>query len=248
MKLLVVDTDRDLVEMLTSWLKTLGYDVYRAYTVERAKKEWLEQKPDLVIMDTTVQSIDMLDVCKELRGNHDALVLVVTDGRDVHDEVRCLEAGADDYLRKPFFPSQLLARIRAVSRRSRSTLERRPSSIITVGPLSVDTLHNEVTIYGNAIRLTPTESKLLHLLALSANDVCTANQIVNHVWGYNGEGDACLIKAHIRHIRQKIEPDASNPYYILTVPGVGYTLVRRPIEEAEHPERVLRVVNQYGAM
>lgn len=244
MKLLVIDSDRDLVEMLTSWLKTLGYEVYRAYNAERARVEWLEQQPDLVILDTALKDVDMLGLCRELRTKHDALVLVVTDGKDVQDEVRCLESGADDYLRKPFFPSQLLARIRAVSRRARSSLERRPSSVVTVGPICVDSLHNEVTIHGRTARLTPTEGKLLHLLAISANDVCTASQIVTHVWGYDGDGDAGLIKAHIRHLRQKIEPDPSNPRYILTVPGVGYTLIRRNEEQGtqENP-RSLRAIS-----
>lgn len=247
MKLLVIDSDRDLVEMLTSWLKSLGYEVYRAYNAERAKTEWLEQKPDLVILDTALKDMDMLGMCREMRSKHDALVLVVTDGRDVQDEVRCLESGADDYLRKPFFPSQLLARIRAVSRRARSTVERRPSSIVTVGPICVDTLHNEARLHGRTVRLTPTESKLLHLLAISANDVCTASQIVTHVWGYEGDGDACLIKAHIRHLRQKVEPDPGNPRYILTVPGVGYTLMRRneeqEVEDGEDMPHPLRVIS-----
>jgi len=243
MKLLVIDSDRDLVEMLTSWLKTLGYEVYRAYTADRAKAEWLERKPDLVLLDTSLKGIDTLAMCRDLRSKHDALILVVTDGKDVQDEVRCLDAGADDYLRKPFFPSQLLARIRAVSRRARSTLEQRPSSIITVGPIHVNSLHNEVTVDGKTTRLTPTESKLLHLLAVNANDVCTANQIVTHVWGYDTEGDVGLIKAHVRHLRQKVEPEPSNPRYILTVPGVGYTMIRHAIEETEEVARALRVVS-----
>jgi DNA-binding response OmpR family regulator len=243
MKLLVIDSDRDLVEMLTSWLKTLGYEVYRAYNADRAKIEWIEQRPDLVILDTALKGVDTLAMCRELRKEHDALVLIVTDGKDVQDEVRCLESGADDYLRKPFFPSQLLARIHAVSRRARSTLERRPSSIVTVGPLYVDSLHNEVKINGKIARLTPTESKLLHLLAINANDVCTASQIVTHVWGYDGDGDVCLIKAHIRHLRQKIEPDPSNPRYILTVPGVGYTLIRGTTEAQEETVRPLRIIS-----
>src|SRR5437763_745927 len=140
MKLLVIDNDRDLVEMLTSWLKTLGYEVYRAYTGDRAMMVWEEQQPDLVIVDTTLKDIDALAMCREMRYRHDALVLVLTDGKDVQDEVRCLESGADNYLRKPFFPSQLLARIHAVSRRGRSTLSQRPASIINVGPLCIDSL------------------------------------------------------------------------------------------------------------
>lgn len=235
MKLLVIDSDHDLVEMLTSWLKTLGYEIYQACTIERARFEWLEQKPDLVLLETSLNDVDTLALCREMRLKHDALVMVVTEEKNVHDEIRCLDAGADDYLRKPFFPSQLLAHIRAVSRRARATLVQRPSSVLTVGPISVDSLHNEVHINGKVVRLTPTESKLLHLLALNANDVCTANQIVSHVWGYNGEGDSSLIKAHIRHLRQKIEPDPGNPCYIQTVPGVGYALINCPSDERHSP-------------
>src|SRR5712691_1492757 len=172
MKLLIVDNDRDLVEMLTGWLKTLGYEVYRAYTDVNASRVWEEQQPDLIILDTRLKDMDGLTMCREMRSKHDALVLVVTDGKDVQDEVRCLESGADDYLRKPFFPLQLLARIRAVSRRARSTLDQRPSAIITVGPIRVDALHNEVTVHEKTSRLTLTEGKLLHFLATNANDVC----------------------------------------------------------------------------
>jgi DNA-binding response OmpR family regulator len=235
MKILVIDSDRDLVEMLSSWLKTIGYEIYCAYTIERARLEWLEQKPDLVLLDTSLNDVDTLVLCREMRLKHDALVMVVTEGTNAHDEVRCLDAGADDYLRKPFLPSQLLARIRAVSRRSRITLEQRASSVVTVGPISIDSLHNEVHINGKVTRLTPTESKMLHLLAINANDVCTANQIVAHVWGYAGEGDAGLIKAHIRHLRQKIEPYPSKPRYIQNVAGVGYTLIRHPFDEESNP-------------
>lgn len=236
MRILVVDSDRDLVEMLTSWLKTLGYDVRRAYTVEHAKTEWVEQEPDLVILDSALQDADGLEMCREMRSKHDAFVLIVTDGKEVQDEVRCLNAGADDYLRKPFFPSQLLARIRAVSRRARSTLKQRASSIITVGPIRVDSLHNEVSVQGKKARLTPIEGKLLHFLATNANEVCVLSQIVSHVWGYDEDGDESLIKAHIRHLRQKIEPEPDKPHYILTVPGMGYTMVRRSAEESRTKE------------
>ena len=103
-------------------------------------------------------------------------------------------------------------------------------------------MHNAVTVDGKEARLTPTESKMLHLLAVNANDVCTAGQIVTHVWGYEGDGDSGLIKAHIRHLRQKIEPNPGNPYYILTIPGVGYTLIRRSNnDENIRPLRVASV-------
>src|SRR6516164_8166862 len=243
MKLLIIDSDRDMVEMLTNWLKAYGYEVHRAYTGEQAESKWLEYEPDLVILDVALKDVDALEMCRDLRTKHDALVLVVTEGKDVHDEVRCLESGADDYLRKPFFPSQLLARIHALSRRGRSTLAQRPSSIVSVGPIRVDALHNEVSVCGTTARLTPTESKLLHLLAVNANNVCTAGQIVSHIWGFGNEGDSGLIKAHIRHLRQKIEPDAGKPCYILTVPGVGYTLVRQSSEEEKaNPKELTRTL------
>src|SRR5258708_6166718 len=236
MKLLIVDRDHNLVEMVTSWLKTRGYEVSHAFTGERACLEWQQQQPDLVIIDPTLKDMDGLAVCREMRSKHDALVLVIAESKDVQDEVRCLEAGADDYVRKPFFPAQLLARMRAVSRRGRSTLELRLSSLVTVGPLQIDSLKKEASIDDRTVRLTLTESKLLHLLAVNANTVCTADQIVTCLWGFGDDGGASLIKAHIRHLRQKIEHDPSHPMYIQTVPGVGYTFTCHHEEkEQDHP-------------
>lgn len=229
MKLLVVDSDRDMVEMLTGLLKTRGYEVQHAFSIERARRLWVEHRPDLVIMDTRVDNVDALAICRELRCAHDALVLAVPGERDMKVEVECLEAGADDYLPKPFYPKQLLAHIKALSRRVRTTLQRNPSSIIEVGPIKVDSLRHEVrTPIGATVRLTPTESRVLHILAANANDICTLGQIVTHVWGFGDSGDTYLIKAHIRHLREKIEPDPSTPRFIVTVPGVGYCLKRLP--------------------
>src|SRR5260370_12839357 len=111
MKLLVIDNDRDFVEMLTGWLTTLGYEVHRAYTGEHAMREWVEHQPDLIILDTMLKDMDALAMCREMRSKHDALVIVVTSGKNVQDEVLCLESVAYDYLHKPFFPRHLLARI-----------------------------------------------------------------------------------------------------------------------------------------
>ncbi len=231
MKLLIIDSDRNFVEMYTAWLKTFGYEVHRAYTGEQARAKWLEHQPDFVILESALKDVDALAMCRELQGKHDALILVVTEGKDSHDEVSCLQSGADDYLRKPFLPDQLLARIHAVSRRARSSVKIPPSTRIIVGPLCVDPLHNEVSIRGKTIRLTPTEGKLINLLATNADNVCTASQIVAHVWGYYGGGDSTLIKTHVYNLRKKIERDPCEPRYILTVPGIGYTLLRRLDEQ-----------------
>ena len=225
MKLLVIDSDREVAEMLTGWLKMIGYHVRQASSIEHAKVAWLEHKPDVVVVDPVYKDLDIFTVCCELRRQHDALLLIVTAEKDMKYEIRCLESGADDYLRKPFSPSQLLAHIHAVSRRARSTLQSHSPSVITAGPISVDIRSNEVTMHGKVVRLSPIERKLLHLLTMQANMVCTAEQIVTHVWGYDGDGDARFIKTHIRHLRQKIEPDPSHPLFILTVTGIGYTFV-----------------------
>jgi DNA-binding response OmpR family regulator len=234
MKLLVVDRDRDMVEMVTGWLRGRGYEVHYAFTNERARQVWLEKQPDVVIIDpeTTTNENDSLSMCRELRDAHDALVLVVarTHGEDA--ESVYLENGADGFLAKPFLPRQMLAHLRALSRRVRSTLVRNPSTIITVGPIRVDTVRHEVSMNSKNVRLTPTESRLLHLLAANANDICTLEQIVTHVWGFGEAGDTYLVKAHIRHLREKIEPVPSRPQYIITSPGVGYMLKRTATENS----------------
>src|SRR5947209_17414052 len=179
------------------------------------------------------------------RSNNVAVLLGMTEATDTQDEIHSLESCADDYLRKPFSPAQFLAHIHALSRRTSSIHVQRPSSTITIGPIRIDSLHNQVSIYDKTIRLTPTESKLLHLLAVNANQVCTSSHIVSHVWGFNNAGDSGLIKAHIRHLRQKIEPDPGNPCYIQTIPGLGYMLIPRTVEERDAREvsHALRAVS-----
>ena len=227
MKLLVVDSDRDMVEMVTGWLRTRGYEVHYAFTNQRARQVWLEKRPDVVIIDPESNDNDPLAMCRELCDAHDALVLVMTRTHGEDAESAYLENGADGFLAKPFLPRQMLAHLRALSRRVRSTLVRNPSTIITVGPLRIDTIRHEVMANNKTVRLTPTESRLLHLLAANANDICTLDQIVTHVWGFGESGDTCLVKAHIRHLREKIEPEPSRPQFILTTPGVGYMLKRQ---------------------
>ncbi|HZC04089.1 MAG TPA: response regulator transcription factor [Ktedonobacterales bacterium] len=221
---MVVDSDRDMVEMLTGWLRTRGYTVNCAFTADRIRSAWETHEPDLVILDVSMAGVDTLAVCRELRSQRDALILAVTTDRDLQMEIQCLESGADAFLTKPFMPKQLIAHLHALSRRVRSTLQRQPSSIMVVGPIHFDASRNEVTVDGRMSRLTPTESRILQILAANTGDVCTLNQIVSHAWGYGDEGDTYLIKAHIRHLREKIERVPSKPQFIRTVPGVGYSL------------------------
>lgn len=224
LNILIVDSDRDMVEMLTGWLRTRGYTVNCAFTADRIRSSWETHEPDLVILDVSMPGVDALGICRELRTQRDALILAVTTDRDPQMEIQCLESGADAFLTKPFMPKQLIAHIHALGRRVRSTLQRQPSSIMVVGPIHFDASRNEVTVDGRMSRLTPTESRILQILAANTGDVCTLNQIVSHAWGYGDEGDTYLIKAHIRHLREKIERAPSKPQFIRTVPGVGYSL------------------------
>ncbi|GAC1344464.1 MAG: response regulator transcription factor [Ktedonobacteraceae bacterium] len=227
MKLLFVDADLHFVEMFTGWLRTQGYEVHCASTGEHAKIVWKKQHPDLIILSTTLMGVDTLAMWREMQTRHHALAIALSERKDVEDEVHWLEAGVDDYLRKPFLPALLLARIHAVSRRMRPLLAPDASFLITGGSLRVNSLYDEVTIDGKVAHLTLTESKVLHFLALNANTVCTVSQIVSHVWDVENDKTLDLIKSHIYRLRQKIEPNPSNPCYILTIPGGGYTLATK---------------------
>ncbi|TMD43019.1 MAG: response regulator transcription factor, partial [Chloroflexi bacterium] len=158
-----------------------------------------------------------------MRGETNSMVLILTAHDREDDEIRGLEMGADDYLRKPFSPRQLLARIKAVMRRSTISRGASTSSFVTAGPVTLDAMRHEVTRDGVKVRLTPTESRLLHLLIMHTGQVLTTDMIIERVWGYDEAGDSGLVKTHIRHLRQKVEPDPNTPQYIMTVPGVGYT-------------------------
>jgi DNA-binding response OmpR family regulator len=222
-KIMVADDDRDMVDMLSYWLKGRGYDVIRAFDGEQAIKRWRETLPDLVILDVQMPKLDGFEVCRQMRSETNSMVLILTAFDREDDEVRGLELGADDYLRKPFTPRQLLARIKAILRRSTNGHGAANTSVVTVGPVSLDAMRHEITREGDKVRLTPTESRLLHLLMTHTGQVLTTDMIIERVWGYDEAGDSGLVKTHIRHLRQKVEPDSNNPQFIMTVPGVGYT-------------------------
>jgi DNA-binding response OmpR family regulator len=231
MKLLVVDSDRDNVDIVTGWLRMRGNYINHANTVERAKRLWLETRPDVVIIDPENMGDDSLAICDELRATHNARVLVVSRADGEHSEATYLARGADGFLAKPFETRKLLASLKALGGRNNARFTRNPLTVMTVGPLRIDNVRHEVTSGKKVIRLTPTESRLLRFLATNANDICTLDQIVSHVWGgLRQSSDSELIKAHIRHLRDKIEPESGKPHFILTSPGLGYMLKRHVAE------------------
>ncbi len=232
MRILVADDDRDQVDILYYWLKNNGYDLVRAFDGEQAVQKWRETQPDLVILDVEMPKLDGFEVCRHMAGESNALVLFLTCREREVDEVRALDLGADDYLRKPFSARQLLARIRALTRRANAAQHVNASSAVSVGPISLDSMRHEVSRNGVKVRLTPIESRLLHLLLTHSGQVLPTDTIVERVWGYDDTGDTSLVKTHIRHLRQKVEPEPNAPQYILTVPGVGYTFMAQTTSEA----------------
>ncbi len=223
MRILIADDDRELVDMLTFWLRAHGHQVIVAFDGDQAIKRWHEQPPDLVLLDIQMPKYDGFAVIRRMRPESNAMILVLTCCDREDDEVSALDLGADNFLRKPFRPRQLLAHIQAAMRRAATTSGPMNGSAITVGPVSLDVTRHEVTRNGTRTRLTPTESRLLHLLLLHAGQVLTTDTIIERVWGYSEVGDSGLVKTHIRHLRQKVEPEPGSPRYVVTVPGVGYT-------------------------
>jgi DNA-binding response OmpR family regulator len=223
MKIMVADHDRNMVDLLSFWLKKRGYEVVRAVDGKQAIKRWHEAWPDLVLLDLHLPKRDGFEVCQQMRSERHTMALILTGSDCEEDEIRGLEMGADDYLRKPFSPRRLLARITAVMRRCSYSRANAASPMITVGPITLDPLSHEVLRDKCKVKLTPTESRLLHLLMTHTGQVLTPGIISSRIWGDDEIGNTGLIKTHIHHLRQKMERDAKSPCYIVTVSGRGYT-------------------------
>ena len=227
MKIMVADVDQELVAMLSYLFKGHGYDVIHAFDGEQAMKYWRETLPDLVVLDVQLPKLDGFEVCRQMRRENNSIILILLTALDGEaNEVYGLETGADDYLRKPFSPRLLLARIKAISRRSLDIPVYSSSSTITIGPVTLDVIRLEATRNGIKARLTSLESHLLHLLMTHSGQVLPTNVIIEHVWGFDDMGLHTLVKTHIRHLRQKVELDPGNPQYIVTVSSAGYTFTK----------------------
>jgi DNA-binding response OmpR family regulator len=226
MNIMVADADPELVAMLSYLLKRHGFDVVRAFDGEQAIKYWRETLPELVILDVQLPKINGFEVCRQMQQETNSIVLFLTALSCEDDEVYGLEIGADDFLRKPFSPRRLLARINAISRRSLDIPIFSSSSTISVGSVTLNAMGREATRDGIKTRLTSMESHLLHLLMTHPGQVLPTSMIVERVWGTDDPGVHALVKTHIRHLRQKVECDPDNPQYIVTVPGAGYTFTR----------------------
>jgi DNA-binding response OmpR family regulator len=228
-KILVADDDRDLRSILAFAFKQAGYLVVEASDGEEALERFNAEEPDLVVLDVNMPRLDGFEVCRKLRSESDVPILMLTVRGQEEDVVRGLDSGADDYMAKPFSPQTLLARVRALLRRSARTAP----EVDVAGHVTLN-VEDQLLAVGNRapVRLTRLELRLVQLLLSYADRVVRSERLIGHVWGGRGGGDRELLKQLVHRLRQKLEEDPSAPAILLNEPGIGYRLVTREGEEA----------------
>jgi DNA-binding response OmpR family regulator len=219
---LVVDDELKIARLIRDYLEQAGFVVATASDGKGAIASARQLKPDLIVLDLGLPNIDGLDVIRSLRMGSNVPVVVVTARADEADRVVGLELGADDYVVKPFSPKELVARVRAVLRRTEAARLR--AEIIRTGDLTLDLPRREVRIDDKVIVLTATEFDLLHALARQPGRVFTRGQLLEAIHGVAFESYERAIDAHVKNIRRKIEPEPQRPRFLVTVHGVGYKL------------------------
>jgi two-component system KDP operon response regulator KdpE len=222
-RVLVIDDEEQIRRALRSILKARSYEVEVAETGEAGLAAAAAHQPDLVVLDLTLPGKSGLEVCRELRTWLTAPILVLSVRDSDDDKIAALDLGADDYLTKPFSAGELLARIRALLRRTVPG-EAGPASV-TVGGLTIDFARRIVTVDGDEVKLTRTEFDILAQLAHNVDRVVTSRMLLERVWGPEYVEDTQTLRVHISHLRHKIEPEGGVPRYVLTEPAVGFRLV-----------------------
>jgi two-component system OmpR family response regulator len=225
-KVLIVEDDTNLLETLKYNLRKEGYDVVTASDGEQAIEAARREKPDLLILDIMLPRISGFEVCRILRKEMTVPILMLTARADETDKIVGLEIGADDYMTKPFSMRELIARVRAMLRRSKMA-EAPPAyeqALLKIGNLEVDIARHRVSLSGEALELSPKEFDLLAFLARNRGLVFNREQLLEKVWGYDYAGDSRTVDVHVRWLRQKIEVDPGHPGLLVTVRGTGYKL------------------------
>ena len=217
-KILIVDDDENISEILNMYLESAGYTTKIASTGKRAQELFLEYNPNLVLLDVMIPGIDGIDVLKWVRKQGEVPVIMLTAKGDTFDKVLALELGADDYIVKPFEPKELLARVKAVLRRY--STDNSKSEIIKFSDLSTDPTSYKVIFNKEDIKMPPKEFELLYYLAKNKNKVFTREQLLCEVWGYDYPGDSRTVDVHIKRLREKLT--SGEEWQIETVWGVGY--------------------------
>ncbi|NLZ38781.1 MAG: response regulator transcription factor [Firmicutes bacterium] len=222
-KILVVDDEKTIVKGLKFALEKENYSVIVAYDGEEALQLFEAEAPDLILLDLMLPEIDGFEVCRRIRKHSNVPIIMLTARGDDIDKVLGLELGADDYMTKPFNPRELVARVKAILRRSRSqALDPSGMRVIRLQDLEIDLFQHKVRVRDKEVDLTSKEFALLSLMASNPGRVFTREKLLEHVWGYDYYGDPRTVDVHIRHLREKIEPDPASPQLILTVWGAGY--------------------------
>jgi two-component system KDP operon response regulator KdpE len=220
-RVLVVDDERQILRAVEMKLSGAGYAVDTAATARDALAQAAMRPPEAVILDLLLPDGSGTDVCRELRRWSSAPILVLSAVGDEKEKIAALDAGADDYVTKPFSGDELLARLRAALRRTGPSLE----PVLEIGHLRIDRDKRSVTVGGRPISLTPTEYDLLRLLAENEGKLLTHPAILRAIWGPAYREESNYLHVYVSHLRRKIEPDPARPRYILNQPGVGYRLV-----------------------
>ncbi|MDP9070275.1 MAG: response regulator transcription factor [Actinomycetota bacterium] len=220
-RILVVEDDERIRASLRLALEDEQYAVDEAASAEAGLEAFARRPPELVLIDVMLPGADGFELCRSLRRTSDVPIIMVTARSDSHDVVAGLEAGADDYVTKPFVPKELSARIRALLRRVRGGDD---PGLLTFGDLEVLPEAGIVRIAGQEVSLTRTEFRLLCELAASAGRVLSREMLLERVWGYDYFGDGRLVDVHVRRLRTKVERDPANPRHIVTLRGLGYKL------------------------
>ncbi|HOW57664.1 MAG TPA: response regulator [Smithellaceae bacterium] len=227
-KILITDDEKDIVELISYNLGKEGFSVSKAYDGEAALRLVKTQKPDLLILDLMLPEMSGIDVCKALRNNPDTAslpIIMVTAKAEETDKIIGLEMGADDYITKPFSVKELVARVRAMLRRSRDDSKQSAKEKFSYRGLQIDYTSYTVTADGKKVTLSPTEIKLLFFFTQHPGRVYSRDQILDYVWGDDTFVTPRAVDVHIKRLRSQIEKDADNPQYIITVRGIGYKFV-----------------------
>jgi DNA-binding response OmpR family regulator len=219
-KVMVVDDEPKIVQLARDYLEHAGFVVVVAHDGKAALATARAQNPDLVVLDLGLPELDGLDVARTLRAESNVPIVMLTGRSEESDKLVGLELGADDYVTKPFSPKELVARVRAVLRRTERP--RSASEIVRVGDVTLDVPRMRTTVADRTVTLTPTEFQLVATMAREPGRVFTRSQLLDAVHGVAFESYERAIDAHVKNVRQKLEPDPATPRYVLTVYGVGY--------------------------
>jgi DNA-binding response OmpR family regulator len=224
LRALVVDDERPLVGILSTYLEREGFEVLAAYDGKQAVELARSEQPDVIVLDLMLPGLDGIEACRQIRTFSDAYIVMLTAKAEEADKIVGLSTGADDYLTKPFSPGELVARVRAMLRRPRISAATTDDAVRRFGKLEIDPRARDVRLDDHAIELTRLEFDLLDALSAEPRVAFSRAQLLERVWGPSWFGDDHVVDVHIANLRRKLDDDPNAPRYVRTVRGVGYRM------------------------